>query len=114
MNDFETIIVHIFPSDPVANSKTSVQKKVTIADSTSRATSLSRRDKDAGVDLQFHTQKEFQTLTKKQKNALTKWRNENPEQFNVSKKCNAKVPKRNEKKKIKENKKFSKAQLVQV
>ena len=45
---------------------------------------------------------------------LTKWRKKNPEQFNVSKKHNTKVPKGNKKKKTKGNKKFSKAQLTQV
>ena len=114
MNNIEVMIACILPSDPVANSKTSMQKKVTIADSTSGVTFLSRRDNDTGVDLQFHAQKEFQALTKKQKNALTKQRNKNPEQFNASKKCHAKVPKGNEKKKTKENEKFSKAQLAQV
>ena len=114
MNNFEAMIACILLSDPVANSKTSVQKKVTIANSTSRVTSLSGRDKDMGVDLQFHAQKECWALTKKQKNVLTKQRNKNPEQFNASKKHDTKAPKGNEKKKTKGNEKFSKAQLAQV
>ena len=65
-----------------------------------------------GVNLRFYTQKEFWALTKKQKNVLTKQRNENPKQFNVSKKYNAEVTKESEKKKTKGNKKFSKAQLT--
>ena len=51
MNDFEVTIAYILSSDPVANSKTSIQKKVTIANSTSGVTSLSKRDKDIGVNL---------------------------------------------------------------
>ena len=51
MNDFEVMIAYILPSNPVANSKTSIQKKVTIADSTSGIASLSGRDKDTGVNL---------------------------------------------------------------
>ena len=51
MNYFEAMIVYIVSSDPIANSKTSIQKKVTIADSTSGVASLSRRNKDIGVDL---------------------------------------------------------------
>ena len=92
------MIAYILLSNPVANSKTSMQKKVNIANSTSGVASLSRRDKDTGVNLQFHAQKEFWACTKKQKNALTKQRNKNPEQFNAYKKHNTKVPKRNKKK----------------
>ena len=50
MNDSVAMIAYILPSNSIANSKTSIQKKVTIADSTSKVALLSRRDKDIGVD----------------------------------------------------------------
>ena len=55
MNDFEVVIAYILSFDPIANSKTSIQNKVTIADSISRVALLSRRDKNMVVNLQFHT-----------------------------------------------------------
>ena len=82
-NNFENAVAHLMPSDPVARkrNKTTTTGTLTSVDSERPAEATvsafgdkSGKGQKTGVDLRYHTDKEYVKLTAAQKNELWQWR----------------------------------------